>query len=332
MITVTDDEVIIDSTDYVKLDGYCQHLQELYRTLHQLRSHLETKTLRFLFDRDCQPIRLLTFDRVLEHIATTYQIPQHRMILQMWDHYPRNTTPWATVKTFPSTNWVMAQQHVNIDQCAKDPDAKLFGGFYGRFTPHRFLMSYFLETEFPDQSVVSFHPGVKWAEHEFAPVRNWYDKEFEWLHARADRQLSKLVPGYNGRIDMYVALQDYHNVFKLCHIEVVLETNAYDHGWFSEKTTRCLCSGKPFLLMGSQGQLDHLRQIGFKTFSPWINESYNNEPDTEKRFDMICDEIRRIASLPADQQHELVQQLDSVAIWNKNNYNNILNEYVKQFN
>lgn len=330
-VIISQDEIKVNVTDYIKLDGYCQHLQELYRTMHLLREELSYKTLRFDFAMDCQPIRFFAMDRVFEHLATTYNIPRERMILDIWDHVPLTDSKWITVRLQPSTAWQIALDCVKTQSCVKNSDAKLFGGFYGRFTPHRFLMAYFLETEIADQSIVKFHPSVKWAEYEFESVRKYYQKEFEWLHQRSQEQSTEIVPGYNGRIDRYVACQDYHRIFAQCHIEIVLETNHYENGWESEKTTRCLCSGKPFLLMGTQGQLDHLKRMGFKTFAPWIDESYDQEPNTELRFDKIQDEIRRIAKLGVDQQTELVYEIDQIASWNRDNYKRIVEEYHSSF-
>jgi hypothetical protein len=330
-VKVCNNEITVNITDYVKLDGYCQHMAELYRTLHLLTQDLKTKTLRFNFAMDCQPIRFFALDRVFEHIATTYDMPRDRMILDIWDHVPLTESQWITVNTQPSTAWLIAENHVNVQRCVKNPDAKLFGGFYGRFTPHRFLMAYFLETMVADQSVVKFHPSVKWAEYEFESVRKYYDKEFAWLHQRSQQKITEITPGYNGRIDMHVALQEYHRIFAQCHMEIVLETNHYDNGWFSEKTTRCLISGKPFILMGVQGQLDHLRRIGFQTFDPWINESYDQESNPELRFDKIQDEIQRIVALNADQQAELVREIDQIAAWNQRNYKRLVTEYFETF-
>jgi hypothetical protein len=151
------------------------------------------------------------------------------------------------------------------------------------------------------------------------------------LYQRAPQQLSKIQGGYNGKIDSYNACPDYHNIYSLCHIEVVLETNAYEMGWFTEKTTRCLYTGKPFLLMGAQGQIDHLRSIGFKTFEPWIDESYDKEPNTDKRFDLVQQEIRRIGSLSEQELIEFLQGIKTVAEYNKNNYIDIIDEYKKRF-
>ena len=330
-VTVTDSEITIRGIGFIEIDGYCFHLQELYRTLHELQEQLKTKTVRFNFAEDAHPFRMVAFDRVCEYIATTYDISRDRMILDIWDHWPPIDSEWITVKNQPSSSFDDAVKYVQKDLCIPDTEAKLFGGFYGRYTPHRLLMAWYLETELPDTSVVRFHPSIKWVEQQMDTVLEHYPRQIEWLHARHKNQVAEVVPGYNGRLDDYVALKDYHKIFPLCHIDVVLETNAYENGWWTEKTTRCLYAGKPFILMGTHGQLDHLKMMGFRTFDPWIDESYNLEPNTDRRFDMIQQEMKRLASLPSDKLQEVLQQINLVADYNKNNYVRILNEYKSKF-
>jgi hypothetical protein len=42
-------------------------------------------------------------------------------------------------------------------------------------------------------------------------------------------------------------------------------------------------SGKPFIVLSGQHFLKHLRSIGFKTFHPIIDESYDNIADIHER-------------------------------------------------
>jgi hypothetical protein len=43
--------------------------------------------------------------------------------------------------------------------------------------------------------------------------------------------------------------------------------------------------------------LEALRQLGYKTFSGLINESYDLEPVEAKRFQMVAAEARRLSNL-----------------------------------
>jgi len=111
---------------------------------------------------------------------------------------------------------------------------------------------------------------------------------------------------------------------------VVLETNVYECGWWTEKTAKCLVSGKPFILLGTPGQLVELRRLGFKTFDPRINESYDNEPNADKRFDMIKDEIRRIALLDNESRQKMLLEINAIADYNRANYSSLIENYFKQ--
>ena len=86
--------------------------------------------------------------------------------------------------------------------------------------------------------------------------------------------------------------------YRRCGIEVVLETLFDDHRLhLTEKSLRPIACAKPFILAGTAGSLDYLRGYGFKTFHPYIDESYDQECDPRKRLDMIANEMSRIKNM-----------------------------------
>jgi hypothetical protein len=85
-----------------------------------------------------------------------------------------------------------------------------------------------------------------------------------------------------------------------------------------------LYTGKPFVLYGVQGQLQHLRDLGFRTFQPYIDESYDLESNYEKRFDMITQEVDRL-SKDAD-----LRLINKIAQWNKTNFDAIAKQYYEK--
>lgn len=324
-VKITPTEITVQLTDYIKHDGYVHHLHELYRTLYQLSDELKSKKLRFI-SVETEPFRMVAFDRVLEYISSSLSLSQDQIILETYDHHPRLETPWATLQTRPSTSLDKVYNTVEIDKCIRQSDAKLFGGFFGRFTIHRFLMAYFLETQMKDHSVVAFHPPKEWVDYEIESVKKYYNAELEWYYNR-QKGTNTVNGGFNGRIDDFRSLYDYHNIYSSHHIEVVIETNVYDCGWWTEKTAKCLYTGKPFLLLGTQGQLVKLHELGFKTFSPWIDESYDQESNTDRRFDMIQAEIRRISKLQSSEKEIFINELNEIADYNKNNYRTFIERY-----
>ena len=63
---------------------------------------------------------------------------------------------------------------------------------------------------------------------------------------------------------------------------------------FSEKTLRAVISGRPFVLLAPTGTLQLLRDLGFKTFSRYWDESYDLETDSTKRFEKVMFVVKDI--------------------------------------
>jgi hypothetical protein len=88
------------------------------------------------------------------------------------------------------------------------------------------------------------------------------------------------------------------------YIHITSETNFFElGGYFSEKTWKPIGHLQPFVFMGPAYGLEELKKLGFKTFSPFIDESYDLELDPERRFKMIIDEIYRLSQLPIEEMH-----------------------------
>jgi hypothetical protein len=85
------------------------------------------------------------------------------------------------------------------------------------------------------------------------------------------------------------------------YFSVVTETNfnflslAQSSIFVSEKTFRPILYQQPFILVSRPGTLQALRNAGYKTFSPWIDESYDQIEDDHARLKAIVKEILLLA-------------------------------------
>ena len=86
--------------------------------------------------------------------------------------------------------------------------------------------------------------------------------------------------------------------------------------FLSEKIYKPFAFRHPFILLGWHGSLRVLRERGFKTFHPYIDESYDDEPDHNKRFDMIVNEIKRLEKFTDDQWIEWQHNIKSIVEYN----------------
>jgi len=85
----------------------------------------------------------------------------------------------------------------------------------------------------------------------------------------------------------------------------------------TEKTNKPIACCKPFIAFSTPYFLEDVHHLGFETFSPYIDESYDTETDNQKRLNMIVDEIKRITNLSADEYSTLVENCHSIAVRNQ---------------
>lgn len=123
--------------------------------------------------------------------------------------------------------------------------------------------------------------------------------------------VSKLLPEMTPAIAKYkyeYNLSHYYNyverilddMYRNSWVSLITESSYFKHefnAFISEKTFKPIASMQPFLILGSKGSIDYLKRTGFKTFEPWIDESYSLQDD-DKRFQAIMDTIKHIEQIP----------------------------------
>lgn len=81
--------------------------------------------------------------------------------------------------------------------------------------------------------------------------------------------------------------------------------------FLSEKTFKPIVCQHPFIIFGSKGSLSNLRDLGYKTFHPYIDESYDELP-TWERMDAIIKEMARLNSMSNEQRVEWYKNLEPI--------------------
>jgi hypothetical protein len=83
-------------------------------------------------------------------------------------------------------------------------------------------------------------------------------------------------------------------------VSVVTETFFSEYNnqsmFFSEKIFKPIRAHHPFILAAAPGSLTALKNLGFKTFDNWWDESYDNIVDPVDRLEAICDLIEELST------------------------------------
>jgi hypothetical protein len=86
----------------------------------------------------------------------------------------------------------------------------------------------------------------------------------------------------------------------ICHktwFSIISEASFADSQCFiSEKTFKPLFVGHPFIVYGNRNSLSYLREMGYQTFHPWIDETYDTL-DVWDRLNAIIDAVNKIKAL-----------------------------------
>lgn len=91
---------------------------------------------------------------------------------------------------------------------------------------------------------------------------------------------------------------DYPHHYESSYFSVVTETIFYRSTvFFSEKIWKPIANFHPFLLVATTGSLSKLRELGYKTFSPYINEEYDLIENDGDRLLAIVKEIKRLSNM-----------------------------------
>lgn len=126
---------------------------------------------------------------------------------------------------------------------------------------------------------------------------------------------------------------DYYFETSFCNIVTESEffsgnstSHCYKSIFFTEKIAKPLNSFTPFILAGCHDSLKKLKELGFKTFSKWWDESYDNIEDEYERLDKIKDLIMQINQYTIDDCYKIYAEMKNTLIHNANLYQKYTNK------
>ena len=84
----------------------------------------------------------------------------------------------------------------------------------------------------------------------------------------------------------------------------------------TEKTWKTFQGFHPFIIMSTPHFLKDLRHLGYRTFAPYIDESYDDTENDELRFKKVMDEVERIANMSDNQVYDFQQNVKKILEFN----------------
>lgn len=97
----------------------------------------------------------------------------------------------------------------------------------------------------------------------------------------------------------------------------------------TEKVMKPMAMFHPVLIVGNYRSLDILRDFGFRTFSSWIDESYDLIEDAEQRFNAVMREFERIMKMDTSTMARWYSDMSEVIVHNYLTANTLLDRWYR---
>ena len=139
-----------------------------------------------------------------------------------------------------------------------------------------------------------------------------------------DLAYNNLIDGKGYSSYMFPEANKKNNTMRAnSYFEIITETWFSDNNnlFFSEKTIRAITRMQFFIFSGCPFSLKYLKSIGYKTFEPFIDESYDLEINPIKRIELINKEIGKLCELSISDIDKLYKNLFPVI---EHNYKHFL--------
>lgn len=275
-------------------------------------------------------------DGIYDNVVKKYNIPPEQIIVTsgnydlvnyMREYAAKINQPELKVDYFNYWEWhtyhyymELRQKWIDTLEIKEYPKKFLF--LNRRWRSHRTAMLALLfDQGISGQGHISFKKAddnPDWHSAVLTAARHYQDTEIVEVLKRQSETIKNSLP--LDLDDLYLNPHDDQNMmfnkkmdtyYKDTYFSIVTETTSDRSGvgrFITEKTYKPIALRHPFLICGTDKTLEALRQIGYKTFSGLIDESYDLEPVEAKRFQMVAAEAKRLSNLQgAELEHFLTE-------------------------
>jgi len=118
---------------------------------------------------------------------------------------------------------------------------------------------------------------------------------------------------------MESSISQVEDFYKNSYINIVTETYFFSNiRHITEKTYKPIAFMQPFIIFAAPGTLQHLKDLGFKTFEEFWNEEYDSILDHEDRFIAIMNLIKDLSCWSDKQMIDLTYAVKEILEYNRN--------------
>lgn len=213
------------------------------------------------------------------------------------------------------------------------PREKDFLCFNRRYRDHRLLFGLLLHKyELLDHSYFSL---AKYQPENTADFRSTADAINKQQHNNILEITSESIYKFDYKLPLVLDTSDFNrlhptamtdtitNLYNKSLVHIISETNFYTNIIHqTEKTIKPIANMQPFIMLGSPNSLKSIKDMGFKTFSDFWDESYDLELDHTRRLLKIVELCKTISQWTPERKIEFTHQVKDIVEYNYNHFMN----------
>lgn len=253
-------------------------------------------------------------------------------VLNSWERHIQHTSP---------------RREIENHEYVIEVKEKLFLCFNRIFRMHRMaLLGLLYKENLVKDSYYSYFPNFTYGgfvEHDINLLKNFLvsrlPKSADIISQEYQKHYSEfplLLNNPDAKPTNYISEDDL-KYYKNSYFSLVTETfffNETNPGFdecsvfFSEKIFKPIICKHPFILVGRPKSLYYLKKLGYKTFEPFINESYDLIENDEQRLLAIVEEVSRLSKKPDKEWLKFLADVKDIVMYN---FENLINKKLKDF-
>jgi hypothetical protein len=182
----------------------------------------------------------------------------------------------------------------------------------GAHRHHRYAMTYMLfNNKLSQHGAISCTDYENFHYTEMTETTDEYISNLENFDQETFNSFKQSLP-YNidDQINLHQTGKDESHLFENVFVNLVNETHHPGNAVFiTEKTYRSINYCRPFIINGDPGSLQYLKEMGFRTFDKFWDESYDTESSDHERINKITKIIQHICVLDHAQLMTLYESM-----------------------
>lgn len=315
------DNNIVDYYDYPDEDVFLKSQYKFKIAVFEIDyCNYKQTTIQFEKFKNCDYVLVFSMEGVSNviNLIKKYDLPNFIFVVNCYLNFKlthaqiKHVTPhMATV----SNDWQIELQSVIIDKLAPyQKKSYYFEIMYGKKRDHRTyvanwilennLTPYFLQTPYfleKKHNAINFTYNLDdstfW-EDEMIPSAN---KDYICTYRGIEMNISQVMP---------------FKIYQQSAFSLICETTVDNRGsFFTEKIAKPIIASRLFVVISGQYYLKNLKKLGFKTFDNIIDESYDSEPDPEKRWSLALEQVEWLCT---QDQHKILKAIIPIVLHNQN--------------